>query len=171
MRYCRAKTTLRMFLKKVESIYGKARRVWIMDRGIPTEQTLAFIRETGIDYLVGTLRRLLDKFKNELITKDWHQVNESVRVKHLESNGECFVSACSKSRMAKERAMCKRKLREYPEGLEKLKKNYRDRDRFMKRLGVLQSEAGSCRHCMDLRLPAQGRQVTNFNFSFNRKKY
>jgi len=165
------KTTLTGLIDKIENMYGKARRVWLMDRGIPTEQSLAVMRETGIDYLVGTPRKLLDEFQNKLIDKEWQQVNESVRVKHLENNGECFVLACSKSRMAKERAIRKRKLRKYLDGLAKLKKNYRDRDRFMKRLGVLQSEAGSCRHCIDLKLPAQGKRVTYFDFSFNRKKY
>ena len=165
------KTTLIGRIAKIENMYGKARRVCLMDRGIPTEQSLAVMRETGIDYLVGTPRKLLDEFQNELLYKDWQQINESVRVKHLETNGECFVLACSKSRMAKERAMRKRKLRKYLDGLAKLKKNYRDRDRFMKRLGVLQSQAGSCRHCIDLKLPAQNKQVTNFDFSFNRKKY
>lgn len=165
------KTTLTDLMAKIENMYGKSRRVWLMDRGIPTEQSLAAMRESGIDYLVGTPRKLLDEFQNELIDKGWQQINESVRVKHLEKEGECYVLACSKSRMAKERAMRKRKLRKYLDGLARLKKNYRDRDRFMKRLGVLQSEAGSCRHCIDLKLPAQGKRVTNFDFSSNRKKY
>ena len=96
---------------------------------------------------------------------------ESVRVKHLEADGECYVLACSKSRMMKERAMRKRKLRKYLDGLAKLKKNYRNWQRFTKRLGVLQHEAGSCRNCVDLKLPAEGKRVTNFDFSLNHEKY
>jgi transposase len=164
------KTTLIELMNKIENLYGKARRVWLMDRGIPTEQSLAFMREIGMDYLVGTPRQLLDEFQKELIDKDWQQVNESVRVKHLENKGECFVLACSRSRMAKERAMRKRKLRDYLEGLAKLK-NYRDWQRFTKRLGVLEHQAGSCRHCVDLQLPDQGKRVTNFDFSLNHQKY
>lgn len=138
---------------------------------IPTEHSLAVMRESGIDYLVGTPRRLLDKFQNELIDQGWQQVNESVRVKHLEADGECYVLACSKSRMMKERAMRKRKLRKYLDGLAKLKKNYRNWQRFTKRLGVLEHEAGSCRNCVDLKLPAEGKRVTNFDFSLNHEKY
>ena len=77
-------------IAKIEKMYGKARRVWLMDRGIPTEQTLAAMRELGIDYLVGTPRKLLDEFQCELVDQDWQQVNESVRVKHLEKEGECY---------------------------------------------------------------------------------
>ena len=167
------KTTLADLMAKIETMYGKARRVWLMDRGVPTEQALAAMRESGIDYLVGTPRKLLDAFQCELMDKDWQQVNESVYVKHLEKEGECYVLALSKSRMAKERAIRKRKLRRYIDGLARLQKNYRDRDRFMKRLGVLQHEAGSCRHCVELQVPAQGRRVskTNFRFTFNHQKY
>jgi len=167
------KTTLADLIAKIEKMYGKARRVWLMDRGIPTEHALASMRESRIDYLVGTPRKLLDEFQCELIDKDWQQVNESVYVKYLEKEGECYVLACSKSRRSKERAIRKRKLRRYLDGLVKLRKNYRDRDRFMKRLGVLQHEAGSCRHCVDLQLPAQGKRVSkkNFSFTFNHQKY
>ena len=167
------KTTLANLIAKIETMYGKARRVWLMDRGIPTEPSLTAMRESGIDYLVGTPRKLLDEFQGELIDKDWQQVNASVGVKYLEKEGECYVLARSKSRMAKERAIRKRKLRRYLDGLAKLQKNYRDRDRFMKRLGVLQHEAGSSRHCVDLRLPAEGQRVSQktFNFTFNHQKY
>jgi transposase len=159
-------------MTKIEKMYGKARRVWLMDRGIPTEPSLKVMRESGIDYLVGTPRRLLDEFQNELLVQNWQQVNESVCVKYLEKEGECYVLALSKSRMAKERAIRKRKLRNYLDGLDKLRK-YRDRDRFMKRLGVLYHEAGSCRHCVDLKLPAEGKRVSkkNFSFTFNHQKY
>jgi transposase len=167
------KTTLIDLMAKIEKMYGKARRVWLMDRGIPTEQSLAVMRKSGIDYLVGTPRKLLDEFQSELIDKDWQQINESVCVKYLEKEGECYVLALSKSRMAKERAIRKRKLRQYLDGLVKLQKNYRNRDRFMKRLGVLHHEAGSCRHCVDLQLPEQGKRVSkkNFSFTFNHQKY
>jgi transposase len=165
-------STLTDLMAKIEKMYGKARRVWLMDRGIPTDASLKVLRESGIDYLVGTQRKLLDEFQRELLVQNWQQVNESVCVKYLEKEGECYVLALSKSRMAKERAIRKRKLRDYLEGLDKLQK-YRDRDRFMKRLGVLHHQAGSCRHCVDLKLPAEGKRVSkkNFKFSFNHQKY
>jgi transposase len=166
-------STLTDLMAKIEKMYGKARRVWLMDRGIPTEQSLKVMRESGIDYLVGTPRKLLDEFQCELLVQNWQQVNESVCVKYLEKEGECYVLALSKTRMMKERAIRKRKLRNYLDGLAKLQKNYRDRDRFMKKLGVLQHQAGTCRYCVDLKLPAEGKRVTkkNFSFTFNHQKY
>jgi len=165
------KTTLTDLMAKIEDMYGKARRVWLMDRGIPTEQSLELMRQSGISYLVGTPRKLLDQFQRELADTDWQQVNESVCVKHLEKDGELYVLALSKSRMQKERAMRKRKIRQYLDGLAKLQKSYRDRDRFMQRLGVLQHEAGSCRHCVELKLPAEGKRVEGFEFHFNAQTY
>ena len=166
------KSTLKDLLAKIESMYGKSRRLWLMDRGIPTEAVLADMRRSGIDYLVGTPRNMLDHFQKELSLQDWQNVNDSVRVKHLEKDGENYVLARSKSRMAKERAMRKRKLRNYLEGLEKLK-NYRNRDRFTKRLGVLQYEAGKCRECVDLKLPALKERIEagEFDYRFNADKY
>jgi transposase len=166
------KSTLKDLLSKIESMYGKSRRVWLMDRGIPTEATLANMRKSGIDYLVGTPRNMLDQFQQELSTQEWENVNESVRVKHIEKDGEDYVLACSKSRMAKERAMRKRKLRNYIKGLEKLKK-YRSRDRLTKRLGVLEHEAGKCRECVELKLPIIKERVEagEFGYRFNANKY
>jgi len=166
------KTTLKPLLNKIESKYGKAGRVWLMDRGIPTEAVLDYMRDHGIDYLVGTPRKLLDEFQKELSVKDWHDVNDSVRIKHVEKDGECYVLAKSKDRMAKERAMRKRKLRQYLEGLEKLK-SYRDYDRFMKRLGVLESQAGVCRKCVTLAIPKQKARIEEgaFDYTFEADQY
>ena len=166
------KTTLPELIEKIENMYGKARRVWLMDRGIPTEHSLAVMRESGIDYLVGTPRRLLDEFQSELSERNWQQVNRSVRVKHIETDGECYVLARSEARLVKERAIRKRKLRKYLDGLKKLK-SYRNRDRFMKRLGVLQHDAGSSRHCVKVKLPPETSRVNvdNFQYHFDRQAY
>ncbi len=166
------KTTLKPLLDKIEAKYGKAGRVWLMDRGIPTEAVLEYMRDNDIDYLVGTPRKLLDEFQTELSVKDWKDINDSVRIKHVDKNGECFVLAQSRDRTAKERAMRKRKLRKYLEGLEKLKK-YRDYNRFMKRLGVLEKEAGSCRKCVTLAIPKNKAriEVGEFDYKFEADKY
>lgn len=94
-------------------------------------------------------------------------------VKSIRDQNETYVLAKSKARRHKERAMRRRKLRRYLLGLDKLRKNYRDRDRFFKRLGVLMHEAGSCSKCVDLQLPPEGKKVssTNFKYSFNRRVY
>ena len=167
------KMTLRMFLEKVESMYGKARRVWIMDRGIPTEEVLLQMRDENINYLVGTPRAMLTKLEDKLIDLDWKQANDNVAVKLLAEDSELYVLAKSKDRRAKERAMRKYRLRRYLAGLAKLRKNCRDRDKLLERLGALKQQAGRTSGCVDLILPPQGGKVTpnNFNYQLNRNAY
>ena len=167
------KTTLRFFLKKIESMYGKARRVWVMDRGIPTEDVLSQMRDENIQYLVGTPRAMLNKFEDKLVDLDWKQANDNVAVKLLAEDNELYVLAKSKDRRAKERAIRKYKLRKYLQGLARLHKNCRNRDRLLERLGALKQQAGKSIKCIDLIIPAQGRKVTpeNFSYSFKRDAY
>ena len=167
------KTTLRFFLKKIESMYGKARRVWVMDRGIPTEETLSLMRDENIQYLVGTPRAMLNKFEDRLIELDWKQANDNVVVKLLVEENELYVLAKSRDRRAKERAIRKHKLRKYLHGLAKLRKSCRNRDRLLERLGALKQQAGKSVKCVELTIPPQGRKVTpeNFSYSLNRNTY
>ena len=167
------KTTLRFFLKKIESMYGKARRVWVMDRGIPTEETLSLMRDENIQYLVGTPRAMLNKFEDRLIELDWKQANDNVVVKLLVEENELYVLAKSRDRRAKERAIRKHKLRKYLLGLAKLRKSCRNRDRLLERLGALKQQAGKSVKCVELTIPQQGRKVTpeNFSYSLNRNTY
>ena len=167
------KTTLRFSLKKIESMYGKARRVWVMDRGIPTEEVLAQMRDENIQYLVGTPRAMLNKLEYKLVELDWKQANDNVVVKLLAQDNELYVLAKSKDRRAKERAIRKYKLRKYLQGLARLRKNCRNRDKLLERLGALKQQAGKSVKCVDLIIPAQGSRVTpeNFSYSLNRDTY
>ena len=97
-------TTLRDFLQKIEDRYGKARRTWVMDRGIPCEATLAEMREAKTDYLVGTPRSMLSKLDQSLTNLPWQQARQDVRVKLLAQGGEVFVLAQSQARQKKETA-------------------------------------------------------------------
>ena len=108
------KTTFGGFLQKIEDQYGKAGRIWIMDRGIPTEEILAEMRacDPPIHYLVGTPKgRRLSKLEAELLGLDWQLAREGVEVKLLSRTGELYVLARSRERMAKERAMRRRQLK------------------------------------------------------------
>ena len=75
--------TLRSFLAKIESQYGKARRVWVMDRGVPTEEILAEMRASDppVNYLVGTPKGRLTRLEKHLIDKPWRKAREGVEVK------------------------------------------------------------------------------------------
>ena len=107
------KTTLKDFLRKIENQYGKAERIWVMDRGIPTDEILEEMRnsEPKISYLVGTPKGRLTKLEKELTDLTWKKVREGVRVKLLPQEGELYVFAESKNRISKERSMRKRQLK------------------------------------------------------------
>ena len=101
------KTTLKEFLAKIEKQYGKAKRTWVMDRGIPTEEVLAEMRnsKTPIHYLVGSPRGRLTQLEKAFVTKPWEDVRESVRVKLIEHGEETYVLARSQGRRDKEQSV------------------------------------------------------------------
>lgn len=136
------KTTLKGFLAKIESMHGKARRVWVMDRGIPTEASLAQMREEGVAYLVGTPKTLLSKKQQAFAEQAWEQVHEGMQVKLIGEEKELYVLARSRDRQCKENAMRRRKLKALVHGLNRIKRNESNRDRLIRRVAVLKKEAG-----------------------------
>jgi len=105
--------TLRSCLDGIEQQYGKARRVWVMDRGIPTEPVLAEMRaaEPALHYLVGTPKGRLNKLEKHLVSKPWHKARPGVQMKLLAQDNELYVFAESADRVSKERAMRRRQLK------------------------------------------------------------
>jgi transposase len=166
-------TTLKDFLQKIEDRYGKARRTWLMDRGIPTETTLAQMREAGTDYLVGTPRSKLNKLEQSLADLPWQQARQDVRVKLLPQEGEVYVLARSVARQKKESAMRRRKLRKFWEGLKRLRANCRRRDRLLERLAVLRHEAGRAAKLVEVHTPGPDELVNEqtFWYRFKREAY
>jgi hypothetical protein len=135
-------TTLRGFLARIEGLYGQARRVWVMDRGVPTEAVLEEMRRDGVAYLVGTPRRQLRKLEKDLVERPWEQVHEGVAVKLLEQDQEVYVLARSAARRQKEAAIRRRRLKKLIHGLNRLKRRTVARDTLLKKIAVLQQEAG-----------------------------
>jgi len=107
------KTTLRDFLARIERQYGKARRTWLMDRGIPTEEVLSEMRQADppARYLVGTPKARLNRLEQALLAKPWQEARPGVQVKLLPQDGELYVFAHSEDRVAKERSMRRRQLK------------------------------------------------------------
>jgi len=137
--------TLRSFLAKIESQYGKARRVWVMDRGVPTEAVLAEMRASDppVSYLVGTPKGRLNRLEKHLIDKPWRKAREGVDVKLLEQDKELYVFAQSADRVAKERAMRRRQLKWLWARLKQLSlMEVTPQERLMK-LGAARSKAPS----------------------------
>jgi transposase len=168
------KTTLRGFLQKIEAQYGKADRIWVMDRGIPTEEVLAEMRASDppVHYLVGTPRGLLSKLESALTEQPWAQVRAGIDVKLLPQDGELYVFAQSRDRIAKERAMRRRKLRKLLARLAQLQQMTLRRDELLMKIGAAKAAAGRAFALVDLQLPAAREAVTpqSFTFRLNRAK-
>jgi transposase len=138
-------TTVEDMVEAMEAKYGRARRVWVMDRGMVSEENLELLRERGAQYLVGTPKSLLRKFERELLDKDWHTVREGVEVKLVPSpdGTETFVVCRSADRIEKEKAIHERFAKRIEAGLtriaERLEKAKRHMDpvRIERRIGKL----------------------------------
>jgi transposase len=168
------KTTLRAFLAKIEAQYGAAKRTWVMDRGIPTEDVLAEMRAsaTPIHYLVGTPRGRLTRLEKALAAKSWENVRENVRVKLIEDGEETYVLARSEARREKEQAMRRRRLRKLIKRLRELQRQQLTRDELLLKLGAAKKEAGKAYGLLKIHKPKKDQPVTpeTFHFSLNRKK-
>ena len=158
------KSTLKAFLEKIENLYGKARRVWVMDRGIPTHATLERMRQDKVGYLVGTPRSLLSKLEQELLAQPWETIHEGMAVKLLEKEGEVYVQARSADRQQKEQAMRRRKLKALLHGLNRLKRRKLSRDQLLKRVAVLQKEAGRVTRFVKVSEPKTDEAVSRETF-------
>jgi hypothetical protein len=164
------RATLRTFLDKIESLYGKARRTWVMDRGIPSEELLAQMRSDGVDYLVGTPRGQLSKLQADLAALPWQKVRDDVQVKLLAQDGEMYVLAQSGARRQKEHAMRRRRLRVLWDGLVKLGQHAHSRDEVLKAVTLLTHEAGRAAALVEIHLPPEGQPVTTDRFRFALRK-
>jgi hypothetical protein len=138
------KTTLRGMLATIQRRFGKAERIWIMDRGIPTEEILTELRaaDAQVRYLVGTPKGRLTKLESTLAQLPWHEVRPQLRVKLLPQDGEVYVLAHSGAREGKERGMRQRRLKAYWKRLAELKEQAPLRDALLKKLGAAQDRAG-----------------------------
>jgi transposase len=167
------KTTLPEFLRKIEVQYGKMNRLWIMDRGIPTEAALEQMRHEGASYLVGTPRGRLSKLEDQLFAQPWKAVQEQIEVKLARDGEDLYVLTRSGGRCDKERSMRRRKLKKLWKrlheirGMKKLK-----RDALLLKLGAAKQDAGKVWDLVDIRLPEPRQEVTaqTFGFSLNLKK-
>ena len=164
-------TTLKDFLARIERQYGKARRVWCMDRGVPTEEVLAQMRASDppVHYLVGTPKGRLTRLEEALLEKPWHIVRPEVRVKLLAQDGELYVLAESRDRVAKERSMRRRLLKWLWQRLKKLSTMKLTRDALLMKLGAAQTKAPAAWRLIDIELTAHARSAS-FTYRLDRDK-
>ena len=162
------RTTLRGFLKKIEDTYGKARRVWVMDRGIPSEAMLKEMREPERQtfYLVGTPKGRINQHEKKWLDLPWQKVRESVEVKLYQHEGELYVLAKSQGRQAKENAMRRKRLARLMRKLRVMRKSLPKRDQLLLRIGAAKKEAGRAFGFVKIQIPKMGQAVTRETFSF-----
>jgi len=162
-------TTLRELLDKIETTYGKAKRMWVMDRGIPTEAILAEMRDPAreVSYLVGTPKSKIQQHEKKWLDLPWRKVRDSVDVKLYEQDGELYVLAKSEGRQAKEIAMRRKRLVRLLRKLRAMRRSLPARDQLLLRIGSAKSEAGRAFGFVTMHLPDAGQPVTRATFSFH----
>jgi transposase len=163
------KTTLADFLKKIQEQYGQAERIWVMDRGIPTEETLKAMREAQppVQYLVGTPRGRLTQYEKRLTEIPWQVAREGVSVKLLAEGAELYVLAESKDRVNKERAMRRRQLKGLWKRLQHLQKMELKRDALLKKLGAALHEYPAGARLIQTTVAAE---TAELSFTLNKDK-
>lgn len=166
--------TLVPFLERIEKTYGKAKRVWVMDRGIPTEETLGVLREPEREtfYVVGTPRNRMRQHERKWLDLEWKQVRDSVEVKLYGHEGELYVLARSQGRQAKENAMRRKRLARLLKKLRAMRRSLPARDQLLLRIGAAKKEAGRSFSLVDITLPEAHQEVTrdSFRFQLNKEK-
>lgn len=167
------KSTLPEFLSKIESQYGKRNRLWIMDRGIPTEESLEQMRTEGASYLVGTPRGRLSRLENQLFAEPWKKVQDQIEVNLAREDEDLYVLTRSGGRCDKERSMRRRKLKKLWKRLHEIRgmKSLK-RDELLLKLGAAKRDAGLVWRLVEIDLPEPRQAVTpeSFHFRLNRNK-
>ena len=162
-------TTLRGFLKKIAGQYGKAERIWVMDRGIPTEEVLEEMRQSDppVYYLVGTPKGRLSRYEKALTDRPWHQVRDGVEVKLLPQDNEVYVLAQSRDRVHKERSMRRRQLKRLWKRLQELRRMQLSRDQLLLKLGAAQQQSPSAWRLVHIQVP-EGEETWQFSLRKDR---
>src|SRR6202166_1739981 len=166
------RTTLRGFLEHIEKTYGKAKRMWVMDRGVPTEEILQEMRDPAreIFYLVGTPKGKIQQSEKKWLDLPWQKVRESVEVKLFEQKDDLYVWARSAERQAKETAMRRKRLARLLKKLRAMRRSLPSRNQLLMRLGAAKSAAGRAFQFVHLQLPGEDQEVTRETFQFRMDK-
>jgi transposase len=171
-------TTLTGFVEKIQAQYGRAQRIWVTDRGIPTEEALKALRgsDPPVRYLVGTPKGRLTKLEQAFLSQPWVKAREQVRVKLLAQGEELYVLAHSEARVDKERAMRRRRLRKLIARLHELQKQKLTHDELLMKLGAARTQAGRAYALVEIDIPKRDARenpqalTQRFRFSLNRNK-
>jgi transposase len=159
------------FLDRIAHRYGQANRIWVMDRGIPTEDSLAKMRSIGASYLVGTPKGRLNKLEQALLAQPWATVREGVKVKRLATAEDVYVLAQSDARIDKERGMRVKRLRRYIERLKAIQGQTLTRDQLLMKLGAAKHDAGRAAGVVKVSIPKDTNTTTSLEFKLDRDRF
>jgi hypothetical protein len=164
-------STLPQTIETIERRYGKAERIWIMDRGVPTEAYLEELKrlKPEVKYLVGTPRARVKETREKWESSPWEKVKGSVDVKSFEEGGELYVVARSQGRVLKEMAMRRQRLARYLRSLRGMRRAG-SRDQLLMRIGSAKSKAGRAASFVELKIPKGDEAVNAQSFEFKLKK-
>jgi transposase len=192
-------STLEGFLEEIEKQYGKAERIWVMDRGIPTEEVLGKMRASDppVRYLVGTPKGRLTKLEKTFAGQPWEKVRDQVEVKLLrtgpsgvapgktneatieegkeekreEIDSELYILVRSGGRVDKERSMRKRRLKKLWARLAEIRamKNL-GHDECLMKLGAARKEAGRAWHLVEVEPAPKDQPATSFTYALRRDR-
>jgi transposase len=151
--------TVEQIVRAMESKYGRANRIWVMDRGMVSEDNLRFVRQRGGSYIVGTPRSMLRQFERYLTDKNWHEVQEGVEVKLVAGpeGNEVFILARSTDRRQKENAMHQRFIGRMEVDLQKMQHSaasgrLKDIELAHRRLGRIQQRYWRASSAFDVKI-------------------
>ncbi len=140
-------TTIETIVQAMEAKYGQAQRIWVMDRGMVSEDNLKFLRSRGGSYIVGTPKAMLKRFEQQLLDQGWHEVQAGVEVKLVPGpdGAETFILTRSRDRREKEKAMHERFCERMEAGLNRMQASaeggrLKDAGVANRRLGRLQCQ-------------------------------
>lgn len=172
-------TTLEEMVELMETKYGQAQRVWVLDRGIVSEDNLDFLRERSAKYIVGTPRGMLKDFEKSLSEKDWVEVEFGVEVKiveHPEYGKEKFVICRSRQRGEKERAILEKQLQKLETELKKVKEGIekgrlKKADKVERRIGRWMGRYPKAERLFDVELVKEEKRLVDIKIERRNEQF
>ena len=172
-------TTTQEMVLIMERKYAKANRIWVMDRGMVSEENIKFMHKRGTRYIVGTPKSMLRKFEKELLSKGWEEVHPGIEVKRCKSSDgtdESFVLCRSQGRKEKEAAILNRFVDRLDAGLNKLKEQaeqgrLKDRQKIKRRIGRLLERNSRAASLFDVTVTTGKEKRLNIEICKNKNRY
>jgi transposase len=165
-------TTLQEIVETMERRYGKAQRIWVMDRGMVSEENLAFLKSGDRRYIVGTPKSQLKRFEQSLLMQDWHEIRDGLEVKLCacpEGGTETFILCRSRDRREKEQAMHARFEKRIEEGLMKIAascaRSRQDVAKIAERVGRLRGQNTRAAGLFDVQVSADKNGAAQITWS------